>query len=452
MSSLTNTFFWGDGSTTSDPHTFSPGSTLCPISQSHTYTSAGTYEAKQWLDNNANGIQDKGDQQDPIHFVRKKADTVKVTSIVLFPTLVTNFDAAKYKLEGTFLLSGVSTGIVLLSPTTGVKDPITGTWTFTNLVLSTPTTFNNVASFLPMTIEWKLLRQADQPLNKMNASTTLNPVYITYDHVAAAIPASFPLLRTFVHLGSADVPAGVDLDTRAKMIDHIWTKFSDAKIKTWDSRELVYYKDWIYRELDEPDYVTSYGLVKGGAGECTSFARLFIDALRAQGIENTDELVSVKPNLVPGQYPVMFVGSWTKVGDGKAALAAFPDYKWTNGSNEFVESKRHGWKADGGYVWTEAHRQVTKGDDDPLKGQNNSKPLGIFALHRLVKIGETYYDPSYGTTAASLKAWENSAVKFYGLMAKMPGGDFGTTNVVYLLKENPGADKPIDVIQALVDY
>ncbi len=43
MSGLTATFMWGDGGSSSDPHSYSPSLGMGAISQSHTYTSAGTY-------------------------------------------------------------------------------------------------------------------------------------------------------------------------------------------------------------------------------------------------------------------------------------------------------------------------------------------------------------------------------------------------------------------------
>ena len=205
-------------------------------------------------------------------------------------------------------------------------------------------------------------------------------------------------------------------------------------VSTWDGMALVYYAKWNYIGLSNP-LSTSYGLVKEHEGECTSFARLFIDALRAQGIEQDNDLVSVKPIAPFGrvEFPVMLVGNWTKAGDGKALIGTLPDYKWLNASNAVDQPKRYGWNEAGGYVWTEANHQVEKAGD--TGGQNNQTPLGIFANHALVKIGEMYYDPSYGTTASSLKAWEDNAIKFYGLRALGPVPGF-TEKVVYLLAEN----------------
>ena len=43
MSALTSTFMWGDGGSSSDPHSYSPPLGMGSVSQTHTYTSAGTY-------------------------------------------------------------------------------------------------------------------------------------------------------------------------------------------------------------------------------------------------------------------------------------------------------------------------------------------------------------------------------------------------------------------------
>jgi len=428
-----------------------------------------TYDTKQWLDANANGVQDKGDQSDPVHFVRGKSDTIKVNTVVLVPALATNMDAAKYKLEGTFHLSGASTGIVLLSAGTGVKNPADGSWTFKNM--TTNSVFSIVASFLPISIQWKLLRQDAQPLNKMLAGTTQNPLYITYDHIGAGAPNAqkFPLLRTFVHLGSVGLAAGVNLDTREKVIDHIWTKFSDAKIKTWDGRDLVYYKDWTLRNDSKADekWTTSHGLVKGGEGECTSFAKLMIDAMRAQGLEQPNDMFGVKSAATTKSIApriefreLMFIGKWKTTVAGHAILPGeeFKNYQWINGTQEFDPGRRLGWSKDANgvwdYRWAAALSEVVKDNTDTLSGQNNTKPAGIFTMHFLVKLQisgvDVFFDPSYGKKYNSIKEWENASVGFYAYgIAPFAWPTQATQyKLGFMLRANPtAAIDPSDVVQ-----
>jgi len=74
--------------------------------------------------------------------------------------------------------------------------------------------------------------------------------------------------------------------------------------------------------------------------------------------------------------------------------------------------------------------------------------VGIFAGHVLVKIGDKYYDPSYGTTAPTLKAWEDAAITFYGLRQLKFEFKSKLYEVVFIMKVNStDAEGASDVIR-----
>jgi hypothetical protein len=62
-----------------------------------------------------------------------------------------------------------------------------------------------------------------------------------------------------------------------------------------------------------------------------------------------------------------------------------------------------------GYNW--AYTEVPSLGSIP--GQNNNNPLSIFGLHLVLKIGDTYYDPSYGRIYTGVGQFEEDCVAGY---------------------------------------
>ena len=62
-----------------------------------------------------------------------------------------------------------------------------------------------------------------------------------------------------------------------------------------------------------------------------------------------------------------------------------------------------------------------------VKGQNNLNPLSLFNSHMVVKIGDTIYDPSYGTTSAwanDQAAWYQQSIAGYAIMEQLADGTY----------------------------
>ena len=424
------------------------------------------YSSQQWSDKDGDGIPDA---QNPVRFVRNNRNTVQVTTIVLDPTLVSNVDPSKFKLTGTIQLNG--TTFTLQSAEVGSK-LADDKWKFTSVTLAPGSAaFPSVAYYPNLTIQWTATKTDGQAI-KMNSGQTNNPTYVTYANVqpTAKMPpgTTFKMLRTFVALGST-ASNELPMSTTAEMTAAVWSQFSSNMVSTWESKPLVYYKRWDYYNLTELELTKSEGLVNKREGNCASFAKLFIDALRAQGIENTNDLYWIQPKIPDkiGDPRVMFVGGWTaKAGTGGAPRVVVPGfpalgaYKFWNATN--VE---RGWDKDTKkYSWGEgAANDVVA--PATTNSQNNTNPLGIFNTHVLVKIQQgstiTLYDPSYGTTAAAtatngsetaanaavkaaLKTYEDQAISYYGLysikpriIVETPGTPGKPFAVTYLMKSNP---------------
>lgn len=70
-----------------------------------------------------------------------------------------------------------------------------------------------------------------------------------------------------------------------------------------------------------------------------------------------------------------------------------------------------------------------------LAAQGNPDPVNYFNHHRVVQIGDTIYDPSYGKTFASEMAWEAAAL-----------AGVANENERYLLSNGEWSD-PVTVIR-----
>lgn len=445
----------------------------------------GKYE-QHWLDQQPDG---KPEKQEPALFVRNT--TVKATTVSVTPKEATTLDPANFTLRGEVTYRGAATNIVF---TSGAGAKQQNDWVFQNLTAGN-NKFTSPGYDPALSVKWTLVPTQGQGGGNRQAGRSENPAYVTFAETNVPAGTTFKMLRTFVHIGSAGAD-GQGIDTSEKMINWIWKKFSDRPqvgaiagggagagglgppaIKTWDNQPLVYYKTWTYYNAVPPQpepETTSYGLVSGKKGDCTSFVRLLIDAIRAQGIEQDDDVVPVWSNrttrtLTAAGVPIrefMFVGAWSTNGGGGQPNAGIPqqlefraDYLWINTSKEIStmagQELRYGWKLNNNiwqYVWDGGINQVVKDQPDTIAGQNNPTPLGIFAAHVLVKISiggaDVYFDPSYGRKFSSLKGWEDASVAFYGYRITPATLQNINYPVFYLLRQNPtAANSPADVVR-----
>lgn len=86
------------------------------------------------------------------------------------------------------------------------------------------------------------------------------------------------------------------------------------------------------------------------------------------------------------------------------------------------------------YKWLDG-KPVEVADKDGAAGQNTNNPVSIFSEHCFVKVGDVYYDPSYGAGPFnSTAAWELASVAGFAYTETKNAG-LGQYNGLPLIKK-----------------
>ena len=227
-------------------------------------------------------------------------------------------------------------------------------------------------------VTWEV--SVDQGTTWRPAGTTENEVFIVWDE-----PLTTPY-RTLLYLGCQNGGS-----SEASIISGTWSSFggtSPTNVCAWDNspntpeeqrgytRKLYYYKPW------DTTAATTAGLLSGENGDCTAWATMFVDALAVNHLTYTSPIKLFQPSSGAG----LIVKTWTFSGAGTSGDPVFP-YKLLWGTPQIVNGDSYN-------LLQGSEVDYTTG----VAGQNQSKPASLFNYHKVVKIGTTYYDPSYGVT------------------------------------------------------
>lgn len=166
---------------------------------------------------------------------------------------------------------------------------------------------------------------------------------------------------------------------------------------------LQYYGDYRTNNLD------TYDLLANHDGQCGSWAKFFLDALRVQGIHQNNNYLTVSPTASNEGF---LVGNslWSTTPTGTGA------YPWINYSvNAFAYGPVQNGRVTG-YQWLAAPPPgVIDAIGDP--GQNTANPASLFGNHQFVQLlvnGQVrYFDPSYGVEYASLLDFDDNHLDGY---------------------------------------
>ena len=244
---------------------------------------SGPYPAPHWQDLSVPPDADNndiGDHAIPVAYVR---GTTMAVSAVFSVTLA-------QPLTGPVTVTGTATapgGPYVFETTATVAG---GTITITD-VPADKVLVNTVEYFDPMTIDWTITPSAGETLDCDSLSTS-HQVYVT---LGAPI-AGTTLYETVVHLGSNN---GIGYTTEADVIAVIWACFTDREVRrkpvdgfnNVDGHQLTSYQNW------DCTNTSTVALLAGGDGQCGSWAKLFIDAMGAQGIDHTNEYIKFETDL-----------------------------------------------------------------------------------------------------------------------------------------------------------
>lgn len=387
------------------------------------------YAAPQYLDQNANGnITEAGDYSHPV--VYAAGFTMKLGAQFLVGDMVNPTGAVMVKGDGPDGISIPSTTATLAGNT--VTLPPTSASTALGAAV------NYYAKFV---VDWQVSFDAGATWLKAGKSTNEVDVTLHDPKNPTKLYETLPYLGTMAAKGDT---------TEAKVISDIWSLFPGLTIKRKDGTPLKYYETF-----SGGSCFTTGGLLAMGQGQCSAFASLFLDLLKAQGIATTTDgkdikyaVVQYKGDTTNGGF---LVKNWSFNGAGVSGVAAYPylNLPPLDGSS-FVGANSYKW----GYA------DVT--DVAGVPGQNSANPASFFNNHQIVKIGTAYYDPSYGLTYTSLKDMEAQAIAGYYLFKNTPvdeakvnldlNGDGNKTDTVtvpaFLIKKSAGNDELTETLYA----
>jgi hypothetical protein len=251
------------------------------------------------------------------------------------------------------------------------------------------------------------------------------------------------LMQTFVDYGSRQ---GAGLSDPKKILDAIWSNFSgQAAKRAIDGAPLTYWKGWIENDRQHPDGPVTFAgssqyLVTGPPGfpnvqdgQCGAWQELLMAAIYAQGLPSDQAFMQNYPIqavkiTAKNSDELMLIGKWDFPTDPIHSGPYYfensvkkPAYRYVAATKQWV----YDWSGDPEVPFVPANSP---------KGQNNANPRGDFPNHALVKIGDYYYDPSYGVYYSSLADFQDRAVAGFAIQE----GAGPNTTKVRMRKAPPG--------------
>lgn len=179
--------------------------------------------------------------------------------------------------------------------------------------------------------------------------------------------------------------------THADITEGIWGEFKGREVKRYRGSVLTYYSNY-----NCSNTTTSLLLQQpSGDGECTAWARFFIDTRKVHGIDDANELVQIRSNAEG-----FAIKNWKFSISGSSGSAEFP----------YLNVSPLNYVRDKDYNWDSAEVDDLIG----LPGQGNDNPASLFNFHYIVFIGDNrFVDPSYGLEYNSPSNMETQVIDGY---------------------------------------
>ncbi len=321
-----------------------------------------------------------------------------------------------------------------------------------NDVVLPPTTvvnpFPDTVNYGTLVLNWEF--STDGGVSWSRAGRTENELYVTL-----AKPSTNRVYHTLLHL-SVPISAKIHAADDATLIAQTWKNFETNKVTAkhilpkFDERKLHFYNDWFTGSNDCNMLLLSHD------GNAYAWSTLFAGVLKAAGVKTTMQLAQFRSVGVHQSFGYagkvrerMLINKW-KFADngGSSGNTTWPYQNERNlkfDSFTVGDASGYFWRTDNdecAYFWSQ-NAEVR--DEVGTAGQNTENPLSIFYEHVLIKIHDTYYDPSYGKKYASRQQWEDQAVA--GFLVHDPSG------IKYYIRRNPtGKDVPPDTEEVLFIY
>ena len=199
--------------------------------------------------------------------------------------------------------------------------------------------------------------------------------------------------------------------TENDAVTAIYGEFTDKNVKRVDGVQMTY---WLNQQMGCVDTSDLLGSADGN-GNCQSWAGLFRDMIRVQGIQADRKRV------------------WPKAPDTSVVVKT---WKFTDPPHGPVN---HPYLVG-----------IDASDEPGVEAQGNANPPGSFNGHWITQIGSTLYDPSYGSSPVSgadnLEDYENGA--FEGFGAEYSAGSGQIVTGIRKNNTNASASAEVDINDA----
>lgn len=211
--------------------------------------------------------------------------------------------------------------------------------------------------------------------------------------------------ETYFYLGCKNAEGKKDL------LDVVWDNFSTKKVTRADGAELFYYK------TDEEFNIDPNLFLVKKDGNCATWSKFFIQVLKSNGYlakaETIHYDVPMQNVMVgessPNSLSFVLIKNWRFIDHPTARSSTHPHENiYINPPDIFTGSRPYP-------TWLKQEFFDLIGKS----GQNREDPPSVFGKHILVRIGDTFYDPSYGNGPYdSIDTWANDSLA--GFAAHVP--------------------------------
>ncbi|MBX9659773.1 MAG: hypothetical protein K2X00_14490, partial [Nitrospiraceae bacterium] len=256
-----------------------------------------------------------------------------------------------------------------------------------------------------------------------NGPTPLIPIGTTHNrtYVAYAPPeGNQGVLQTILDAASVRVTAAA---TAGDVIMAVWQRFTrptnpaTPAILAASGNPLTYYGGEFSDTVPEA--------MRLGRANCTGWTRLFLDALRSQGVYASTSANAFRVLKSSTRDEIIFVKNWREEEVGGSLAAQDPityrnnneRYAYINVAKNDIGAIRGGTRdvlEIGYYEWMSADIE----SDGSLRGQENGRPPSIFGDHVVAQmtVNNTSYifDPSYGVRDTSTQDYTDATIAYFG--------------------------------------
>jgi hypothetical protein len=248
-------------------------------------------------------------------------------------------------------------------------------------------------------ITWEYSISGSDTGSWISAGESKSPIYITFKAPKDESPADgYMWFQTLLHHACVHAKGQItDFAIYKKVRDY----YKGKAVTRGDGHILKYYGIWIV------DNTTTASLIKNGDGQCGSWASMFIDVLKTQGIQSPNNYTTIEST-------TMFEGFYVKTWKAVTATGSTgnSNYPFLNIWKEILSMQPITLT---GYSWVVS---TSPGSPEvkellPLDGQNNPTPNSRFGNHQFVKMFSEYFDPSYGVIYTNTTDMDNALTHLF---------------------------------------